>query len=71
MLFARRLAIKTLGVFLASLLGLAAASQPFNLLTFHWTVALTVSGSAAFLALLEGLVGRFTGDPDQPRVVGS
>jgi len=69
MLFAKRLAFKVVGVFLAALLGLAAASQPFDVLTFHWTVALTVSASAAFLALLEGLVGRFTGDPDQPGIL--
>lgn len=69
MLFAKRLAFKVTGVFLATLLALAAASQPFDVLTFHWTVALTVSGSAAFLALLEGLAGKFTGDPDEPRVL--
>lgn len=69
MLFAKRLAFKVAGVFLATLLALAAASQPFDVLTFHWTVALTVSGSAAFLALLEGLAGKFTGDPDEPRVL--
>lgn len=69
MLFAKRLLFKTTGVFLATLLALAAASQPFDLLTFHWSVALTVSGSAAFLALLEGLAGRFTGDPEEPRIL--
>jgi hypothetical protein len=69
MLFAKRLAFKVVGVFLATLLALAAASQPFDILTFHWSVALTVSGSAAFLALLEGLAGRFTGDTDQPGIL--
>ena len=63
-----RLGTKVLGVFLATLLGVAVASRPFDVLTFNWVAALTVSGSAAVLALLEGRVGRFTGDPDQPRV---
>jgi len=67
--FARRLVIKTLGVFLASLLAVMLADQPFNVLTFHWTAALAVAGSAAVLALVEGLAGRFTGDPDQPGVL--
>lgn len=69
MLFLRRLAFKVAGVFLAALFALAMADQPFNVLTFAWGTALTVSGSAAFLALLEGLVGRFTGDPEEPRVL--
>lgn len=66
--FARILAYKVFGVFLATLTGLALASQPFDVLTFNWTVALTVSGSAAVLAFLEGLAGRFTGDRDQPTI---
>jgi hypothetical protein len=69
MQFARRLAFKVLGVFLGALTALALAAQPFNVLTFDWGVALTVSGSAAVLALLEGLAGRFTGDPEQPGVL--
>lgn len=69
--FLKRLAFKVLGVFLGALLAVAGASQPFDVLTFHWTAALTIAGSAAVLALLEGLAGRFTGDPDQPRVLGT
>lgn len=68
-LYLRRLAFKVAGVFLAALLAMVAAAQPFNVLTFGWTTALTVAGSAAFLALLEGLAGRFTGDTEQPRVL--
>lgn len=67
-LFLKRLALKVLGVFLGGLAAMAAAAEPFDLLKFHWTVALTVAGSAAVLALLEGLAGRFTGDPEQPRI---
>lgn len=67
-LFLRRLAFKVFGVFIGALLAVVAASTPFNLLTFHWTSALVIAGSAAVLALLEGLAGRFTGDPEQPRV---
>lgn len=69
MLFARRLAFKVTGVFLATLFALAMADQPFDVLTFAWDTALTVSGSAAFLALLEGLTGRFTGDAEEPRIL--
>lgn len=68
-LYLKRLAIKVIGVFAATLLALAAASQPFNILTFEWSTSLAVSGSAAFLALLEGIVGRFTGDTDDPGVL--
>lgn len=68
MQYARQLALKVLGVFLATLLAMAAASQPFDVLTFHWTSTLTVAGSAAVLALLEGLAGRFTGDPEQASI---
>ena len=67
-LYLKRLAVKVVGVFLASLSALALAARPFDVLTFDWPTALTVSGSAAVLALLEGLAGRFTGDPEQPRV---
>lgn len=64
--FLKRLAYKVVGVFVVTLAAMAVAAQPFNVLTFDWGTALTVSGSAAVLALLEGLAGRFTGDPDQP-----
>jgi hypothetical protein len=67
--FARRLAIKVVGVFLTALLAMMVADQPFNVLTFQWTAALAVAGSAAVLALVEGLAGRFTGDPDQPGIL--
>ena len=66
MVFLNRLASKVAGVFLGALLAVMAAATPFNLLTFDWKVALTVAGSAAVLALVEGLAGRFRGDPDQP-----
>lgn len=66
--FAKRLAVKVAGVFLAALLAMVAAAQPFNVLTFHWGAALTVAGSAAVLALLEGLAGKFTGDTSQPSI---
>lgn len=66
--FLKRLAVKVSGVFVAALLAMMAAAQPFDVLTFHWTAALTVGASAAVLALVEGLAGRFTGDTDQPTV---
>lgn len=66
--YARRLAIKTLGVGVATLTALALAAQPFDVLTFDWTTNLTVAGSAAVLALLEGLAGAFTGDREEPTV---
>jgi hypothetical protein len=64
--YAKRLAWKVSGVFLAALLAMVAAAQPFNALAFDWPAALTVAGSAAVLALLEGLAGRFTGDRSEP-----
>lgn len=64
--YAKRLASKVTGVFLGALLAVMAAATPFNLLTFDWKVALGIAGSAAVLALVEGLAGRFRGDPDQP-----
>lgn len=64
-----RLGTKVFGVFLAALLGMVAAERPFDVLAFDWTTGLTVAGSAAVLALLEGLAGRFAGDPDQPRIM--
>lgn len=67
-LYLKRLAFKVLGVFLAGVAAMAAAAQPFNVLTFDWTATLTVAGSASVLALLDGLAGRFTGEPDQPSV---
>ena len=66
--FAKRLAVKVAGVFLTALLAVVAAAQPFNALTFAWGPALTIAGSAAVLALLEGLVGKFTGDTSQPSI---
>lgn len=67
-LYLRGLALKVVGSFTATLLSMTAVSTPFNLLTFDWTTALAVSGSAAFLALLDGVAGRFTGDPQQPSI---
>lgn len=55
------------GVFLGALASLAAADEPFNVMTFDWGNALTVSGSLAVLALLHGLAARFQGDPDRAR----
>lgn len=66
--FAKRLAVKTLGVGVASLAALALAARPFDVLAFDWTASLTVAGSAAVLALLEGLAGAFTGDKEEPTV---
>lgn len=67
-LYLRALAFKVVGVFVGVLVSMATASQPFNVLTFDWTAALTVAGSLAFLALLDGVAGRFTGDKDQPTI---
>lgn len=66
--YPKQLALKTLGVFLTTLAALAVAAEPFDVLTFNWGTSLTVSGSAAVLALLEGLAGRFTGDKEQASV---
>lgn len=66
--YLKRLAAKVVGVFLAVLLAMVAAAQPFNVLTFDWKTALVVSGSAAVIALLEGLAARFTGDPERPNL---
>lgn len=67
-LYLKRLAFKVLGVFLGGLLAMAAAAQPFNVLTFDWTSALTVAGSLAVLALLDGVAGAFTGDKEDPSI---
>lgn len=56
-----------LGTFLATLAGIAAAAEPFDLFTFSWGAALGTSGSAAALVLLHGLAARFQGDPDRAR----
>lgn len=66
--YLKRLATKVLGVGTASLAATALAAHPFNVLTFDWTTNLTVAGSAAVLALLEGLAGAFAGDKDEPTV---
>lgn len=55
------------GAFALTLAGLATAAEPFDLLTFDWSTNLTVSGSAATLALLHGIAARFQGDPDRAR----
>lgn len=67
--FLKRLALKVIGVFVTTLAALAAAAQPFDVLSFDWKVSLTVSASAAVLALLEGLAGAFTGDTEQPGIL--
>lgn len=66
--YLKRLAVKVAGVGSASLLAMAAAAHPFNVLTFDWSTSLTVAGSAAVLALLEGLAGAFSGDKEEPTV---
>lgn len=66
--YLKRLAVKVAGVGSASLLAMAAAAHPFNVLTFDWTTSLTVAGSAAVLALLEGLAGALSGDREEPTV---
>lgn len=62
--YLKSLAEQVLKVFLTTLAALAVAGQPFDVLTFAWGDALTVSGSAAVLALLVGLAAKGTGDPD-------
>lgn len=66
--YLKRLVIKVLGVGLAALLGVVAAAQPFNALTFNWGAALTIAGSAAVVALLDGLAGAFSGDKEEPTI---
>lgn len=67
-LYAKRLAIKVLGTGTASLVALALAAHPFNVLTFDWKTSLTVAGSTAVMALLEGAAGAFTGDRAEPTI---
>jgi len=55
---------RVVATFAASLLAIALAAQPFNVLEFDWGSALTVSVSAAFLTLLKGLVAQHTGPTD-------
>lgn len=66
--FAKRLGAKVAGVFVATLTAVAVADDAFNVLAFDWKTGLTVSGSAAVLALLEGLTARFSGDKDRPNL---
>lgn len=61
------LAYTVIGAFVGSLVVLAAADTPFNVMTFDWGNALTVSGSLAVLALLHGVAARFQGDPNRAR----
>lgn len=56
------LAQRTLTVFIVTLAGLASAAEPFDVTTFRWDLALTVSSSAATLALLVGLAARLSRD---------
>lgn len=49
--------VQTLGAY-------ALASQPFSVLTFQWTEALTLAASAAALSVLKGLAARPTGPTD-------
>ena len=60
----KSLAEQVIKVFLTTLAALAAADQPFNVLTFAWGDALTVAGSAAAFALLVGLAAKQVGDTD-------
>lgn len=62
--FIKDLAERVASAFAGSLAALALAAQPFDVLTFDWSTALTVSGSAAVLTLLKGLAARFTGPTD-------
>lgn len=62
-----RLGALVLGAFLAPLAGFVTADG-FNVLTFDWGAALTVSGLAAVAALVKGLAARFVGDPERPNL---
>lgn len=57
-LYLRDLTQRVLTVFLASLGGMMAAAQPFDVVTFGWVRALTVAASAAVLALVLGAGGE-------------
>jgi hypothetical protein len=61
------LAYTVFGAFVLTLAALAAAAEPFDVLTFDWGTALTVAGSAATLTLLHGVAARFQGDPTRAR----
>jgi hypothetical protein len=65
--YAKRLAYKVIGVFLGAM-ALAMSGGAFDILTFDWRKALVASASLAAVALVDGLAGRFTGDPDAPTV---
>lgn len=58
------LAQRVITVFVVTLAGLAVAAEPFDVVTFHWGPALTISGSAATLALITGLAARLSRDKD-------
>ena len=67
-MFLRQLALKVSGVFVTILFAAATTAKGFDVMTFNWTSALTLAGSGAFLALLEGLAGKLTGDRDQASI---
>lgn len=56
------LAQRVITVFVMTLAGLAVAAEPFDVVTFHWGPALTLSASSATLALLTGLAARLSRD---------
>lgn len=64
MTYFKDLAQRVMTVFLTSLGGMMAAATPFDVVTFGWVRALTVSASAAVLALVLGLVAKLTGSPE-------
>ena len=60
-------AVKTFG---QVLLGFFLADQPFDVVHFDWTKALTVAGSAVVLSFVTSLVSSKVGPDDSPSLVG-
>lgn len=62
-LFLKDLTERVVATFLGALIPLATANAT-DLLHFGWGPALIISGSAAGLSLLKGLLAKLTGDPE-------
>lgn len=62
--YLKELAALVLGAFVGTLLSLVLAGEAFNAWSFQWGPALQAAASAALVALLKGVIGRFRGDPE-------
>lgn len=67
--FAKNTLLRAALTLVQTLGGVAAAAKPFNVIDFHWPMALATAGVAALASVLTSLASAKPGQPDSPSLI--